>query len=133
MNRPGLSRFFKNLCCCLCCKDPDTTFKGSVLKIENAPSPDTIQWQNLYTPGAEQLIRRMVSIIICIGFLLGSFILIVYIRNVKDNALEKYPKVDCSLEKFNVITEEQVIAESQLSDQETQVGYISCFCKRNWK
>eukprot|EP00825_Cyclidium_porcatum_P004408 TRINITY_DN1206_c0_g1_i7.p1 TRINITY_DN1206_c0_g1~~TRINITY_DN1206_c0_g1_i7.p1 ORF type:complete len:744 (+),score=124.66 TRINITY_DN1206_c0_g1_i7:165-2396(+) len=129
--RPAITRFFKSCCCCSCCKDVDTTICKTVVRVQNAPSPDTIQWQNLYTPSLERFLRRIISIIICIAFLVASFLLIIYIRNVKDEALQKYPKVDCSQDKFQTIQESQVIEEYNQSDQETQEGYISCYCRKH--
>ena len=74
--------------------------------------------------------------------LIGTFILIVYVRNLKDKALAKYPKVDCSDAIYRNITEQQVIDEFNAIDTESNSdtskadssgagtkGYVQCYCK----
>lgn len=64
-------------CCFMLCKDScvenkKKLFMGKELKVISAPDPSNINWLNLDSSKFGKLIRRLISIILTVGLLIGS-------------------------------------------------------------
>ncbi|KRX00706.1 hypothetical protein PPERSA_00933 [Pseudocohnilembus persalinus] len=110
---------------CGCCVSQNRKFKGKLLKIKQAPAPDNILWENIYISSIAKFIRRFISILLTIIFLVGSFWAIIYVRNKTDEIKEQYPEVNCSEVKYDNIKSSDIINESE---QNSGAGFIQCFC-----
>lgn len=69
--------------CCDCCKPQEKVFKNKILSIDAAPNPDSILWEN--NDSKFLFFRRIISIAITVLILAGSYVLIVWIRNKKQD------------------------------------------------
>ncbi len=95
-----------------------------------APDPDNILWENIYTGKLDRFIRRFLSVGVTILLLVGTFLLIAYTREQQKQVQSKYPKVSC--QALDEVTKEKAILEYQLKSEDefyVQVGYIECYCK----
>ncbi|KAL4505499.1 hypothetical protein ABPG72_002561 [Tetrahymena utriculariae] len=117
--------------CCDCCVPKEKQFQKKVINVKNAPNPDSILWEN--NDSSALLLRKVVSIIVTLAVVIGSYILIVWIRNRKQDLMQQYPTVDCSNPIFDNIESDQgkqlVLQEDNQPAGTVKVGYIYCYCK----
>ncbi|EAR88902.2 transmembrane protein, putative (macronuclear) [Tetrahymena thermophila SB210] len=117
--------------CCDCCVPKEKLFQKKVINVKDAPNPDSILWEN--NDSSALLLRKLISVIVTIAVVVGSYILIVWIRNRKQDIMQQYPSVDCSNPIFNNIQSDQgknlVVLEDNQSSGTVKVGYIYCYCK----
>ena len=90
-----------NLCNCLCFKEYFSKWSGSfnnrLLKVNDAPDPSNINWENLNYNKLQKGIRRFISLILTIVLLVITFVALIYFNAEKQNVTNKFPNVDCTL------------------------------------
>ncbi|KAL4456640.1 hypothetical protein ABPG74_000747 [Tetrahymena malaccensis] len=117
--------------CCDCCVPKEKVFQKKVINVKDAPNPDSILWEN--NDSSALILRKIISVIITLAVVVGSYVLIVWIRNRKQDLMQQYPSVDCSNPIFDNIDSDQgkklVEYENNQPSGTVKVGYIYCYCK----
>lgn len=85
----SISSFNKYFCClCMLCYNGPLTFDGVRLKIEKAPEPSDIIWENLSATTCKKYFRRVITALWTIILLAGCFLL-VYITKITQRGYYK--------------------------------------------
>lgn len=135
--------------CCDCCFKKACVFKwkGSddseeqkyLMKVQEAPFPDIILWENVYITALGRFIRLIISYIITFIFVTCLFASIVGQGTAQKVTSSKLPDVDCTTKQFTSLNSNMTLYktlmekefEKKSADPEyVQIGYISCYCKQ---
>lgn len=74
-----------------------TEFRKGKLKVNKAPNPDNIIWENLNYTKSNRRYRKIFGFILTVSTIIFSWLAIAYINTSFTHIENVYPDVDCTI------------------------------------
>lgn len=110
--------WFQRVCCCY----PERLkFKGQRLKVEQAPEPSTIMWENLEYSTSSRYFRKFLTTIVALLAIFLSIMITFLARDFKDKVLQ-YASMPCPDQFFGLDS------DYQLELAKSNMDLSHCYC-----